>query len=393
MQKFKNFFPHLILFAVSPFLSLSVILYDISKKRKWAIWLFIIVISLLSSYYIPSTTNDKAGYYEYYNVLGKYDFKKLYESFLKTQPDFLFYLVFYFAAQIKLHIQIVFGLITFVTLRNIFQPFFKLTKGYEGSSYIILFLLVFFAIDPQTLFSGIRFIFGASFLVLGYYNGLVEKRKFSFVWILVAMSIHFSLTPFLLLYFLLFNFKISKVGLLILFYVSVILIFLPKGLVISFLSSLNLTDSFEGKADLYINNEDFLATGAQESEGGQLLLYISMIWFYIMFIYLFITKKTYNIYRTIVLAMLVVVNFFYSVPTVHSRYSQILKLFLVYLIIYEFIKLKNRKGLIVIFIPLLILFLVKLYIIRNNISASFLNSDFLLSVMLFWKEPITNFLN
>lgn len=392
-MKEKSFFPHLVFFLASPFLSLPLVLADIYKKRKWAADLFFIIIALVSAFYIPSFTNDKARYFEFYRDYQNYNIDFLYNNFLRGQPDFLFYLIFYFASKINLSIQIVFAFITYITLRNIYVPIRKTLYSFSSNFYFFAFILLFVAIDPQTLLSGVRFIFALSFVVLAFYYGIVSRRKLAFLWILLGGSIHFSVMLFLIPYFVLYFFNLSHRTTVLLLILSVLFAFLPHNFITNLTSSLGLGDNYAAKVDLYLENEDFLETGATESGGGRLLLTLSYLWFYCMYIYIFFTFKTKNVWRNIIYTVLPIINVFFVVTTVHSRYSQAVKLFFAYLLINEFGKSKNKKGFYLFFTLFIIFFFIKLYIIRNNLSESIFNFDSISLLTLIAKEPIKFFLN
>jgi hypothetical protein len=157
---------------------------------------------------------------------------------------------------------------------------------------------------------------------------------------------------------------------------------LPKSFIFYAFENLGLGGALQSKGESYLAGDDFIQSGLDESLGGLVIYYISLLWIFVGFIYATITINREGVLRNVFYLTASIVNIFYIVPTIFFRYAIILKFFFVFLLITEFYKYKKIK---VAYLFLLIFCMIlgtQIIVARNNISKSFLNSNSLLMVII-----------
>lgn len=165
----KGEFQMIVMFLLSPFVSIPMILIQLRNNRdKYIPLLISVLLGLLSYLYIPLITNDKAEYFKNYFYYSDISFQALnaHLVYLK-RPDFIFYYIIYLFSKFKIDFNLFFFSITTITVYS-FLFFAKKVvaasaKNFTYSIPTISILMLGFSL--QGLFSGIRFIFAGCIFI------------------------------------------------------------------------------------------------------------------------------------------------------------------------------------------------------------------------------------
>lgn len=379
-------FPKIVFFTVSPFLCIPGLLYGIYKKQSINLILFAILFGIMSYLYIPKWGNDISGHYLEFKKISKLNFTS-FLIYLNFRPDFIFYFLMFSFNKIGLSAQSLWLTISIFNTGTLFYLFHKLIPKslLNKNLYLLTFLFILASISYPQLFSNVRFYFGASFLVLGFYFGILERRKWLGLTLVVcSVFVHFSTTAFVPIYLLLVLFPEKNNIYKILFFTSFIFLLVPKSTIAILLDQFGISALFPSKVDAYTQEGDLVETGMTESTSGFILYLIKLSWVYLAYVYLAFTIKRKSLFRNMCYGILFIVNVSYSLPFAYYRFSLVLKIFFAFLILNEMIY-NNKKQAFYIFFALFIMGnIVDFITMRNNLFASYFNfsSTNILSIIL-----------
>ncbi|QCX53676.1 EpsG family protein [Elizabethkingia sp. JS20170427COW] len=379
----KGSFESLVLFCLSPILSIPVLIYNIFKGNTLSTKLLIIIFGLIGFLYVPTITNDKARYLDRYELFSKFTIHE-FINFLAgiERPDFIFDISLYAFSYLNLPSQIFFFIVCTFSTYSIIHISTKLVSvnlsKEKKYGFIIFFIL--FSISLQTLFSGVRYYFGLSFLLWAIYYLILKKKTYKFIlFFVLAICTHFSLIIFFpaflaIIFFPQTNFRV-------LFIISLSFLILPKEVLGVLIENVSPTEAYSSKADQYLDN-DLIGEGIKNNIANAIVFYTRQIWIYVAYIYLIFFKKkkeNYDIILSLLFLIIFTVNLTFSVPTVFSRYSTFIKILFAVIIIKDFLKKKNINITYLFFLLYLISFILDIYLLRENLVES-----------LFFKEIITS---
>lgn len=370
----KHTFESIILFLLSPFITVLFQIYFVVKGSRFALNTLIITLGLIGYIFVPSFTNDKTRYYERYEVLKNLNLEGFYEYLVLTnRPDFLFeFLNFLFAIN-NLNIQILFFILNTFSIYTIFRISDLVTNYFKSNKRLVCFLLILFSFAVQHLYSGIRFTFASCILLWGIYFFQFKKAKLlGVILLLLSITTHFSMLAMALVFIFYVLFK--NVNFKYVFYFSFIFLLIPKDILSQFFFMIDFNSGYETKVGAYIADDDFITQNFDTNFSSIIVYYARNIWIYIAYIYLiFESKSKNNAFLQLLFIFIAALNLFYAFPTVFSRYLIIIKfLFTIYLI---FKYLNNKRGVVFLFLGLyLISFIVDLYVLRPNLIETF-NDD------------------
>jgi len=208
--------------------------------------------------------------------------------------------------------------------------------------------------------------------------------------LLLASLIHFSVILFFLSFFLFFVLKKKPTLTSILFIISLFFLFFPKEFIYHISSIPLWNEGYTSKIDSYLNSDDILDKRISMSKSVGLIYWGGILWLYFLYLYLLFTIKIKSMMRSLLYCNIFVINFFYQITTVFERYSIILQLIAVGLIIYESIVLQRIKILYFFLVLFTIRFIFQLIIMRNNILASYFCSDTLLFITAMYRKITEN---
>jgi len=386
----ENKFEKTALFILSPLISLPLLLFGIFHKSKYSLLLFVVFFGVLSFLYIPNISNDKANYFVFYDYFKSIDFNGFLDWLIGAlRPDFLFHFLIYIFSSIGVSVQYLFFLITAVTTGVWFYLFYFTVEVdnekrlLSRRDFFLCFLLVLVAIPLAALFSGIRFSFGAAFVFLALYNAVHRRNVVqSFCFLLTGFTIHFSTLLFFPIYILILKFP-NLSWYKYLFICSFLFFLMPKSVLGTVIGAFDLTEGINSKKELYLDDE---LTDKNGSVASIYVFYITIAWSFLAYAYLAFTLHRKSLFRNLIYLTFGVVNFFYIIPVVYSRYLGIAKFLFILLLIHEFIHFKKKKILVFSLILMAFNFIVNLIILRNNIEASFFNKYILSLPLMLFKE-------
>ena len=383
-------FLNFMMFIVSPFMAIPSIIVGVIKRSKFSLFLLILMFGLVSYMYIPHYSNDRARYFEVYEDFVNLSFAEMFSFFFLNNQDFILQSLFYFASQTEIPAQLVFASVTMVTVSIIFFIYYRIIDRFTiNNTYGLLSLImIFLSISYLDLLSGTRFMFAASFVLLGYYLGIIEKSKWAILFLILATFIHFSVLIFIPIFLFLRFFSYSNNFCKIIFFFSFFFLFLPKEVLYSISDFLGLGGALKEKSNIYLNEDDFITAGlsGSNSDGGHIIYYISILNLFSTYLYLMITHKKVGVYRNIVLIIASVINLFYSVPTVFLRYALFFKMLFAFMLVYELYIHKNKKIMYLFGVIFFMNIITQIIISRNNIEVSFFNKESLMLITIVDKE-------
>jgi hypothetical protein len=200
----------LALFIVLPFLAAIISLYRAIKNRDYYFCAFIVCLfaglygytfSLTAS--TPDVDADIIRLYMVYEDLVKMPFSEAWTTYIFSNGD-LSYFYFWCLARIGLPAQSLGFIASAVLYGSIFFIMKKTTKIFNRSRYsnyfLIGVLLIFFLIHPL-FFSSIRSAIAIPLFVLAILNFIDNQKKWAICLCLLSASIHFSMLPFVILFF------------------------------------------------------------------------------------------------------------------------------------------------------------------------------------------------
>ncbi|PIF59333.1 EpsG family protein [Flavobacterium sp. 2] len=377
-------------FVISPFLAIPTILVGVVNKSKFSLQLLVLLFGVVSYIYIPHLSNDRARYFELYEDFKDGTFFELFAYLMLTGQDFILQSMFYLASQINLAPQFVFAFTTIVTMSLVLLVFYKITNKEETNveQRFLAILLVCCAVPYVDLFSGTRFMFATSFVLIGFYIGIVERKFLAVFLLIIAAAIHFSTLVFLPVFLILFIFPNANKIYKMFFLVSLIFMFLPQEILNSAFNMIGMSGGLGMKKEAYLEGEDFIKKGLEESYILRISSFLNLIWISCNYMYLLLTKNRDSLLRNIVLFTAATINLFYSVPTIFYRYSVVLKFLFVFLLIFELYKYKQKTIIYFFHIILACVLFFEIISALPNIMATFSKKGNLFLITILTADPL-----
>lgn len=199
-------------FIISPVLSLPILLIGAYNQKGYSYILISFFLGLISMYYYPQ--GDQFRYLEDFKVYSDTPLNELFDfNSLLTYRNLNLITISLFSASkvswftLELYRFFIVSLaswiciITFNKLMKIYFP--DITKSLRFK----LFLLIILSIPVYYVSQGFRSGLGAVFICLGCVD-LIEKKKYGYIWFLVASFIHYSYLPISLLFIIGLNSKV-----------------------------------------------------------------------------------------------------------------------------------------------------------------------------------------
>lgn len=377
---------------VSPFFSIPSIIYGVINKSKISLTLLILLFGLVSFMYIPNFSDDRSRYFEVYDDFRNNSYSELFTFFILSSQDFILQSLFYWASQFIIPAQFVFAFVTMLSIGAVFLIYNKILNSSEfvNKRYgLMSLLLLFFSISYLDLLSGTRFMFAASFVLLAFYFGVIEKKNWVFLLLIVASFTHFSTLIFLPIFLVLKVFSNQYRIYKVIFLASLFFIVLPNSVVMSIFESLGLGGAIQQKGEVYLGGEDFIEKGISGSFGAVFIYYISLFWIFLSYGYLLFTWKRNTTIRNVFFLTASIINVFYSTPTIFLRYAIILKFIFVFMMIIELYKYRKNLAMYFFSVVFILILGTQIIVARNNIEKSFVNAESLLLITIIGKDKIT----
>ena len=379
------------LFVISPFMAIPTIFLGIVNKSKFSLQLLVLMFGVVSYIYIPNLSDDRARYFELYEDFKDGTFLQLFAYLMLTGQDFVLQTMFYLASQISLPAQFVFAFTTIVTMGFILYIHSKITLDYYSTTPQLRFIaivLLCLAIPYVDLLSGTRFMFAASFVLMAFYKGLIERNKIAFLLLLLAVCIHFSVFIFVLIFIVLYLFPNTDKLYKVLFIGSFLFVLIPIDYFMFFFNSLGISEGLEMKSEAYLGGDDFVKKGLEESYLQKIMYFLSLIWIFGIYFYTYFKIKNKSIFKNIVLFTATIINIFFSVPTVYFRYSIVLGFLFVILLIIDLYKNKQKLGVYFFGVILSLILFIQILFSLPNITKTFINKNSLVLVLIMSNPPM-----
>ena len=377
------------LFVISPFLAIPTIFLGIVNKSKFSLQLLVLMFGVVSYIYIPNLSDDRARYFELYEDFKNGTFLQLFAYLMLTGQDFILQSMFYFASQISLPAQFVFAFATIVTMGFIMYIYGKITFESYSTTPQLRFIAIMFlclAIPFVDLLAGTRFMFATSFVLMAFYKGLVERKNIAFLFLLLAVCIHFSVFIFVLIFIVLYLFPNTYKLYKILFVISFLFVLIPIDFFMLVFNKFRFSGGLELKSEAYLGGDDFLKKGVEESYLKKIMYFLSLIWIFGIYLYTYFKIKNRNIFKNIVLFTATIINIFFSIPTIFFRYSIVLGFLFVILLIIELYETKEKIAVYCFGIILSLILFIQILFSLPNITKTFLNKNSLALVLIMNSE-------
>lgn len=377
-----------ILFLVSPVLTLPTILIGIYNKNKLSLILFLIFASLIMYQLVPFDNMDLYEFYRFYKDVKHTDIKGFFIE-ITDKADFIVYLIIYVCAKIGISGQVVFSILTFITLYFIYLVFNKIQSTHNVSKkfYLIGIISVFISFELLGLYSGVRNMLASSTMIYSFYLGLFEKKtRKSLIFLLLSALTHFGILLFIPVYFFILIKPIKQKTILIIYLISFAFLFLTKDYLYHLAMAVPTSETIENKIKSYLLGLDFIEKDNLKSNMALISFKIRMSWIYFAHAYIFLTHKRQSAFRNLVILLLCLLNIFSVSPDIHIRLTYLIEPMFIYLLYHEYVKKNNKVFIQLFFIFLIPSFVVNIMVYRDYFMSSLLNKEFLTLIGILMKE-------
>lgn len=383
---------NIVLFVIAPFLAIPMIFVGIVNKSKISLQLLVLLFGIVGYMYIPNLSDDRATYFELYDNFKNSSYIELFAYLMLQGQDFILQSMFYIASQLNISAQFVFAIVTLISMSLIFSIYYRITEKELYSNLVYRFyalILICISIPYLDLLSGTRYMFAISFVLMAFYTGLIERKKIAFLLILIAPFIHFSSLVFIPVFFILYFFPNNDRKYMLLFLVSLIFLLIPATFIGSLFNLFGLSGGLAVKQEAYLEGEDFVKKGLEESYIIRIVFMLEMVWIYLMYVFLIFSSKSTGVFKNMVLLSATIINIFYSVPTIFFRYAIFLKLIFVFFLIREVYLYKQKVWLLLFMSILFTLFFFQIISGLPNIMKTFFDRDTILLIQIILKNNLT----
>lgn len=383
-----------LIFLLSPIFSSPFILKDIYDRKRNSYFLLVLLYSIISYLYIPSATQDKAYYFELYRLFINYDLNNLIIYLSNNKTDIIFYLFIFLFSKLGFSFSFISFIITGITI-YLFINVLNKSQVYSNSAksncfyFFIMFML---SLSLPDLLSGMRFYLAASFTINGLYSSVIEnKNKKGIIYLLLAISTHFSTIVYLPLVIVNLIFMKNNILLKSIFIFSFIFLIIPKAFMFELISHLNLGETYLAKADSYLQGSDFIENSLKVGNfNNQLIIIFSGLWYYMAGIYLLFRINTKNLYINLMMLVYSMNNLVYAVPTIFARYGHISEIIFILFLAHD--RAASRYGIIlrnIYFVFVIITFLFDIMILKERFYESYFKIEVLTLPTLITYDPIS----
>lgn len=389
----------LLVFLLSPFLSIPLIILQLKRNDKIGTSLLSILVGLIAFLYIPAISNDKARYFERYTNYQSFSFSQFSQFQIGLQkPDFVFDFIIFFCSKLPIRLEFAFLILTWLCVFLLFKIVNTIIEHLKitNYNYLHIALLVIFSFSLPSLFSGLRFTLGACFLVYGFFALIFERKKAKgLLFIFLATQTHFSLLFFVPAIFLFMLDRTNRINYRLLFLISFVFLMIPSTIISQVFSSVALSESLDAKTSVYVAGDDFVSQNFDTDDGSLIIYIFRTLWYYVVLLILLLNNKRLifdawsKYFINFLYCLIFFVNFTYSFTTIFSRYTIVIRLFFLLYIVYQYLNKKSiwsKKIFYLIMGFYLLAFLVDIYVLRINFSNSLFSKDSLTFFQILLKK-------
>lgn len=356
----------IILFFISPLLSLPFVFVEIYNKRRYAQTLVALFFAL-SAWLFPPIMDL---YRHFLSFLKINDNPYALRDLLEDKSDFLLYYLNRFYGYLGLPFEIVKFTLTFLTYEIIFWIFRDIIKKNKSLNkyYFLIFCIFVLSVHYTNLVTGLRSIFSATLFTLGIYL-LVIKQKSGYFFLLSACFTHYTyyfyLIPFIIM--IKTNIQISNRNLIIF---SLIIITFFNPLLLEKIMNLPFIPNFiSGAMNAYLFGK-FSSNQLDTHNFNYFVLYlIGQIPVWILAYYnIFLSNNNFG--RISRLSLLLLIFLSQVSFILYDRFSAVFLYLSIFAILLYYRK-NLQKILVIIFISLFISRIGLIYTFRKELSISY----------------------
>lgn len=330
----------LVVFLISPLLSLPLIFYGIYYRERLGLFVLSLFGGILSFYLLPSWDLDLSRYYMIYDEISNGGWSGLMEV-LNNHNDYVFFFIYYLFSLIGFKFQFVLFVLATLCYYSLLFIFDSIVKkfNYSKDVYFIWMLCFVLSLPILSLLSVTRFSLALTFFIIYIYHKLEGRNRKALLFLFISCITHFAFlvyVPFLLL-FSVFKSKFKINTLLILLIIAVVFVSVFGGL-LQYVSYIPIiSDKILIYAEIY---EDTKLP----------LLSFSLLLPVVLFVSFYFKNSKYLEYSLIQVFLSTLLIVLFTVPfnvIVYDRYVQVFKPIGVIAMVYGFYNLnisKNDKG-------------------------------------------------
>src|SRR5690606_9712632 len=197
MLKNRFAYKSLMLFLISPIVSLPFILEEIYLRRKGASFCLAMCMGVLTYLLVPDWSLDLARYYQHFDHISELDFREFLE-YLSLRSDYIFYFLFFITAKLGLKFQILLFLLSTFNFYVVFYIFDKISISFDNFRRFKYFIFLILSIGLIYYLTATRFTLAISFLLLFLYNYyFADQKRKAYIFFGISIFIHVAIIFYL----------------------------------------------------------------------------------------------------------------------------------------------------------------------------------------------------
>ncbi|NQV78497.1 MAG: EpsG family protein [Lutibacter sp.] len=354
-------------FIIYPLGAIPLVLIEIYNKKYYALYYLAFFMGLFAYLWVPS--GDLHMISQDYDIVKSVEFLELISI---NTLDYFYLIIMYLFGVFDLNfafIRFTLCTLSYILYFKIFKHLVSSNKYLIESKFIsfISFLIFFFVIRFSGFLTGVRFTFGLSIFLFGFYSVFFKNKISGWFLIILAALTHFSLWVLLILTILSKKINFNKRNLLVFFIILFAIIFSTEAIIL-LISYLPIDEII--KTHLANYTTGFYAT--EEYETKSLLFRISRFLSYFIIypslIYVLFTKKDISKYSAY-LVLIIVLSFLWKMNSAFSRYALVVVLVFVITYLATFKKQRNMTFFYLLFLCSSITYLASIYEVKRELSA------------------------
>lgn len=179
-----------LIFVIYPLLSLPLIIIEVYNKKRYALVLLACFMGLCAILW-PPTGDLYRHTIDYFDYIGKDEFE-----LQLGQLDYTLYYLSYIFANWGINFELIrffFVFFSYIIVFFILEDMRK-TTNFIAKHYRISICIFFFSVPFCSIAFGLRYGFACSLMYLGIYYLLIKNRNVGWIYVILAIMTHYSLT-------------------------------------------------------------------------------------------------------------------------------------------------------------------------------------------------------